>query len=208
MGTRKTSVLVEVDDHIYDTIVLPNKQSRTFTKLLETLIVGYAENSYIQSYVEGTLDGLEKESMSALDDALSGMRSGLSAMGIISDEIESVVLTGKDTFNGDTEGAIKSKKDTDYVTRGEFSEIKSMLSKLLESVSGGSTFTGKVDNVNEELSYKEFTDSYTDLDTDFEDPFASSLENIIIEEETTVEGSSQVDDSTILDMLEGNMLEF
>ena len=92
---RKTNIMIEVTDDMYDTVVEPFKKNRSFSKLVVALLEGYKGNEYISRYVNGTLEGFEEDSIQALNETLDGMKRSISFLSMYSDEIDSYQDEGK-----------------------------------------------------------------------------------------------------------------
>lgn len=130
MGTRNISILVKVSDSVYDMVVLPHKRSKTFAKLMATLLQGYIENDYIRSYAEGTLDEMHRASVDALDDVLGEMHQSLQSMGFYTDELKNTTTMGKEIFE---EKLNESSSEVNNPTRdAEVEELRSTVSELKE----------------------------------------------------------------------------
>ena len=95
---RRTSVLLEFSENVYDSLVEPLKRSKSFSKFVSALVTGYLSDPYIKAYADGNLDDYKKASVSAFDDQLDEMSESLASMGFFADALESVSAGGKDHF--------------------------------------------------------------------------------------------------------------
>ena len=95
---RRTSVLLEFSENVYDALVEPLKRSKSFSKFVSALVTGYLNDPYIKAYADGNLDDYKKAYVSAFDDQLDEMSESLANMGFFADALESVSAGGKDHF--------------------------------------------------------------------------------------------------------------
>lgn len=152
---KKTNILVEVEDELYEAVVAPHKRSKTFSKLLSTLISGYAENEYVRAYAEGTLDEIQAESVNALDEVIQGMQGSLADMGLFTNELKNTNQAGAEAFSkqrsfrSENFGSLSAgepkesaQEDTSELKstveelKAQNKEIMSMLERLMSSGSG------------------------------------------------------------------------
>lgn len=96
---KKINVLTEVEEDIYDAVVLPHKKTKSFSRLIATLLRGYMENAYVKAYAEGTLDEVETESVNALDSIISDMQGSLATMGVFTNELKNATQEGVEVFS-------------------------------------------------------------------------------------------------------------
>lgn len=143
--SKKVNVMADVEQSVYDAVVVPHKQSKTFTSLIESLIEGYYSNAYIRSYVDDKLEGIQHESNDVLNDIINSMHQGLANMGVYTDEIKSTAQEGVDAFSQKSEEVkkeigdlqtqeMKDMKDSIDMLRAQNEEIMDMLKSF---VSGG-----------------------------------------------------------------------
>lgn len=104
---RRTSIMIEFSDEVYDAIVEPMKKQKTFSKLVASLVEGYLEDGYIRAYADDTLEDMRKASVSSFSASIDSMAESLSSMGLYTDELNSISLTGKTKFQE------KAKKQSD-----------------------------------------------------------------------------------------------
>lgn len=139
---KKTSILIEVDDTVYDLVVAPHKKAKTFSKLAATLLQGYIENDYIQSYADGTLETMHKASVGALDDILGDMSNSLANMGLYTNELKNTAEEGVSTFNSpepsfnppvQPNSEVDALKEDISQLREQNEDIMSMLKQLLSN---------------------------------------------------------------------------
>lgn len=95
---KRTSVLLEFSDGVYDTLVEPLKKNRAFSKFLSALVDGYISDPYIRAFADGNLDEFKKASVVAFDEQLDEMSESLANMGFFADELEAMSAGGKAHF--------------------------------------------------------------------------------------------------------------
>lgn len=110
---RRTSIMIEFSDEVYDAIVEPMKKQKTFSKLVASLVEGYLEDGYIRAYGDDTLEDMRKASVSSFSASIDSMAESLSSMGLYTDELNSISLTGKTKFQE------KAKKQSDEMKNME-----------------------------------------------------------------------------------------
>ena len=150
---KKTSILIEVDDTVYDLVVAPHKRAKTFSKLAATLLQGYIENDYIRSYAEDTLETMHKASVDALDDILGDMSNSLANMGLYTNELKNTAEDGVNTFgSGDTNFSPpvgQADKEVEVI-KEDISQLKeqndNIMSMLKQLLSNGTVVTSPVES--------------------------------------------------------------
>ena len=148
---KKTNILIEVSDDLYEDIVEPAKKSKTFSKLVVKLLEAYRENDSIYSYINGSLDGLREEENEELLKSLSNMANSLSMLDALSSQAESMVDEGVRAFSEyntvvkepSIEGVlplasvVEENKNSNSLTREEVEEIVvNTVSKSLSGIEG------------------------------------------------------------------------
>ena len=96
---KKVNIMAEVDDVVYEAVVVPHKRSKSFSTLVATLIKGYYSNSMVRAYADGTLDEVMAQSNSTLNDIIGSMHESLASMGMMTDELKFNTQEGMDTFS-------------------------------------------------------------------------------------------------------------
>lgn len=162
MGTRRTNILLEFSDEVYDTLVEPLKKNKSFTKLVSTLIDGYLNDGYIRAFADDTLDGIRNKAVSSFNDSIDSMNETLSEMGLFTDELEATAMGGRDMFKKKaTEQANeleRNRLNTDIsavnarmdAMQGSIEDIMSLLKEVIGSgginsiKNGGDRYTQKV----------------------------------------------------------------
>lgn len=91
---RKVNIMVDVSDEVYDSVVAPYKKSRGFSKLINSLLIGYLKDDYVAAYVDGTLDALKGKSYEAFDEAIASMNNSFATVGMLADSAESMMQEG------------------------------------------------------------------------------------------------------------------
>lgn len=138
---RRTSVLLEFSENVYDSLVEPLKKSKSFSKFVSALVTGYLNDPYIKAYADGNLDDYKKAYVEAFDDQLDEMSESLANMGFFADALESVSAGGKNHFaekkkKAEEDGAHfgVSEKSTKGSSEGSESDYKKDLEGLENSV--------------------------------------------------------------------------
>ena len=133
---RRTSILLEFSDEVYDTLVEPLKKNKSFTKLVTTLIDGYLNDAYVRAYADDTLDSMRNQAVSSFNDSIASMNETLSEMGLVTDELESNAVGGKAMF------AKKAQEQSDELSKGsvgknkDIAEVNERIDKMQDSIQG------------------------------------------------------------------------
>lgn len=130
--SKKTSIMVEVDDRVYDLVIAPHKKNKTFSKLLSTLLSGYLEDQYIRGFAENTLDDMRRASSSALEEIIGSMHEGLANMGMYTEELKSNTMEGMNTFEGKLSGVDKNNPHMGADSSEEIRELRESIMGLAE----------------------------------------------------------------------------
>ena len=130
--SKKTSIMVEVDDRVYDLVISPHKKNKTFSKLLSTLLSGYLEDQYIRGFAENTLDDMRRASSSALEEIIGSMHEGLANMGMYTEELKSNTMEGMNTFEGKLSGVDKNNHHMGADSSEEIRELRESIRGLVE----------------------------------------------------------------------------
>ena len=88
---KKTNVMIEVTEEIYDSVVNPYKKKKSFGRLIVMLLEAYAYNDSIYSYINGAMDGIEDQATEELLKDLNSMAESLSMFSAYCDQMESVL---------------------------------------------------------------------------------------------------------------------
>ena len=96
---RRTSVMLEFSDEVYDNIVEPMKKNKSFSKLLATLTEGYLNDGYIRAFADDNLDNMRKAAVDSFSKSIDSMMGSLSNMGLFTDELEVTAADGKERFS-------------------------------------------------------------------------------------------------------------
>lgn len=166
---KKTNVMVEVSDDLYNEIVEPFKKRKGFGKLVVQLLEAYRTNESIYSYINGTLDGLENEATEVLLQDLNNMAQSLNMFGILESQAESTIKEGQRTINDFKDHAFedskkyKEEKDEIVLTKNDVvdivndsvKDIKDMLSALLQNGSVSQPVANQVGVVVESKIHSE-----------------------------------------------------
>lgn len=105
MATRKLNMMIEVDEQVYNLVVLPHKKQKTFSKLIASLLNGYVNNMYIRGFADDTLDSMHKASVSALEGIIGDMHESLANMGMYTEELNNTLNDGIQTFSESAEAS-------------------------------------------------------------------------------------------------------
>jgi len=145
---KKTNVMIEVSEDLYDEVVHPYKKQKGFGKLVVQLLEAYRTNDSIYSYINGTMDKLEDEATQELIKDLNSMTQSLNMFGTFQNQAEVIIDEGQRTFdsfsekaNEDTSKFTSNNMQKETLTRDDVvsivnesvSEIRGMLEKLLEN---------------------------------------------------------------------------
>lgn len=137
---RRTNILLEFSDEVYDTLVEPLKKNKAFTKLVTTLIDGYMSDSYIRAYADDTLDGMRNKAVSSFNESIASMNETLSEMGLVTDELEANSLGGRDMFRKKAEDQAEELNKTvgtvGSVSSEELSAVNDRIDKVQDSIQG------------------------------------------------------------------------
>lgn len=166
---KKTNVMIEVSDDLYNDIVEPYKKRRRFGRLIVELLEAYRTNDVIYSYINGTIDGLDSDATDMLLKDLDSMQDSLSMLGALQNQAEVVIDEGNKAFNSflntgkedvdlnfinNDDKKVKdentlTKEDVINIVNDSMSDIKSMLESILAkgvSVDNSSNNDTKVAN--------------------------------------------------------------
>ena len=141
-GTRKTNVMVEFSEEVYDSLVEPMKKNKSFSKLVAALIEGYINDSYVRAYADDTLYDLKRASVDAFNESLDSMSESLSNMGLYTDELESTAMMGKkkfrekaDRYSGEyyRDSSRRSSEPTKKDDTSEINELKKQINDMQSS---------------------------------------------------------------------------
>lgn len=165
---RRTSIMLEFSDEIYDSLVEPMKKNRTFSKLIVSLINGYIADGYIHAYVDDTLDDLKRAAVDSFNSSIDSMSESLSNMGLFTDELDSMSSSAKTKFKdkakevaGDSKGNKSTNtEDIDKINKridDMQEDVNAKLSVLIDLISslksdGSPSVKKSVENVNPEFS--------------------------------------------------------
>lgn len=154
----KTNVMVEVDEKLYQDVILPYKQKKSFGKLVVQLLYAFYENDAIYSYINGIMDDIEGEASEELMKNLQDMVQSLNNIGMMQNEAEAVIENGKDDFenwgNNEKEETTNepveksvTKEEVVEIVNDSLKDIKEMLNTI---ISKGVSVNGEVSNKGDE----------------------------------------------------------
>lgn len=202
---RRTSVMLEFSDEVYDNIVEPMKKNKSFSKLLATLTEGYLNDGYIRAFADDNLENMRKAAVDSFSKSIDSMMGSLSNMGLFTDELEATATDGKERFSKKAEEQRESlpqdsgNSSTDIEKlNSRMDSMQSTMNELLSVVKVLSEkFTGNV-KMNVENVEKPKVITYPEV-----------REKVITDEEKPdlSEEEKEADDF-ISSMLEGNSFVF
>lgn len=182
---KKTNVMIEVSEDLYNEIVEPYKKRKGFGKLVVQLLEAYRTNESIYSYINGTIDGLESEATEELLKDLNNMAQSLNMFGVYQNQAEVVIDEGQRAFNEFSNQARKdssrfeaspreksedkplTKEDVISIVNDSVSDMKNMLEELLKR---GTVTAPVVEKVQEAVETK----IHVGLSEAITEPIASS----------------------------------
>lgn len=147
---KKTNVMIEVSDDLYNDIIEPYKKRKSFGRLVVHLLEAYRSNDAIYSYINGEIDGLENESQQELLKDLNSMTQSLNMMGLLQSQAEVVIDEGQrvvDEFgsqakkdlnnfnmskNEKDEKGTLTRDDVISIVNDSVSDIRDMLKSLMD----------------------------------------------------------------------------
>ena len=129
--SKKVNIMADIDQTVYDAVVVPHKRNRSFTSLIEILLNGYYSNAYIRSFVDDAIDGIQHESNDILNDIISDMHQGLASMGVYTEEMKANAQDGINAFSKKSE---EVKGELSEIQSKEIKDIKDGMDELREQV--------------------------------------------------------------------------
>lgn len=223
---RRTSVMLEFSDEVYDNIVEPMKKNKSFSKLLATLTEGYLNDGYIRAFADDNLENMRKAAVDSFSKSIDSMMGSLSNMGLFTDELEATATDGKERFSKKAEEQRESlpqdsgNSSTDIEKlNSRMDSMQSIMNELLSVVKVLSEkFTGNVkmsvENVEKPINFNDAISSPVKIDVEnVEKPkvitYPEVREKVITDEEKPdlSEEEKEADDF-ISSMLEGNSFVF
>lgn len=223
---RRTSVMLEFSDEVYDNIVEPMKKNKSFSKLLATLTEGYLNDGYIRAFADDNLENMRKAAVDSFSKSIDSMMGSLSNMGLFTDELEATATDGKERFSKKAEEQRESlsqdsgNSSTDIEKlNSRMDSMQSTMNELLSVVKVLSEkFTGNVkmnvENVEKPTNFNDAISSPVKIDVEnVEKPkvitYPEVREKVITDEEKPdlSEEEKEADDF-ISSMLEGNSFVF
>lgn len=123
---KKTNVMIEVTDELYEEIINPLKKQRSFGKLVVQLLEAYRSNESIYSYINGTIDKLDNEANEELLKDLNNMTQSLNMLGVLQEQVAVTINEGSREFNAYSE---KAKNDSNKFSMSEGKESQEVLTR-------------------------------------------------------------------------------
>lgn len=223
---RRTSVMLEFSDEVYDNIVEPMKKNKSFSKLLATLTEGYLNDGYIRAFADDNLENMRKAAVDSFSKSIDSMMGSLSNMGLFTDELEATTSEGKDRFSKKAEEQRESlpqdsgNPSTDIEKlNSRMDSMQSTMNELLSVVKVLSEkFTGNVkmnvENVEKPTNFNDAISSPVKIDVEnVEKPKVITYPEvrgkvITDEEKPDLSEEEKEADDFISSMLEGNSFVF
>lgn len=200
---RQTSVMISVEDSLYDEVVEPMKRNKSFAKLVVALLNGYTTDPYIRAYIDDTIEEVHRAVVGSFESSVNDMESVLAGMGLLTDELKAQSQAGYRKFQKHGEEQKNSVKDSpseEIDSRDEVAAINQRVSELETAVSKG------FESISQQL--KDIFESGTmaqsckpepekdsiEVSNVVEDLLKSSIQSILVEKEeytaTTVQEPS------------------
>lgn len=123
---KKTNVMIEVTDELYEEIINPLKKQRSFGKLVVQLLEAYRSNESIYSYINGTIDKLDNKANEELLKDLNNMTQSLNMLGVLQEQVAVTINEGSREFNVYSE---KAKNDSNKFSMSEGKESQEVLTR-------------------------------------------------------------------------------
>lgn len=142
---RRTSVMIEVNDDVYETLVEPLKRNKSFAKLISSLLNGYINDSYIRALVDDNLEEVKKAVVGSFADSVGEMESALANMGLFADELNAHSQAGYARFQQHRAKQVKeldkepisSKENAPRPKDEEFEALQNRVASMEKSMSEG-----------------------------------------------------------------------
>lgn len=142
---RRTSVMIEVNDDVYETLVEPLKRNKSFAKLISSLLNGYINDSYIRAFVDDNLEEVKKAVVGSFAESVGEMESALANMGLFADELNAHSRAGYARFQQHRakqveeldKGPIATKESTHKPKDEEFEALQNRVASMEKSMSEG-----------------------------------------------------------------------
>lgn len=220
---RKTNVFLEVEDRVYELVIVPHKREKTFSKLVAALLKGYIEDEYVRAFGDETIGDMRKASVDSLESILDGMHESMSNLGLLSDELEENTQKGKKFFEEKQSGEIPQEQDSEVKREveglkkdvsaiyGQNAQILQLLqqivagdvSSVVKATPHSKPFSGTEEKFGEPI--RQFTSSNPDNAT-------KSVENKVVESEPSekeaVAAPTTQGVNMMMGLLQGNFKQF
>lgn len=199
---KKTNVMVEVSDELYNEVVEPFKKKKGFGKLVVQLLEAYMYNESIYNYINGEMDNLEDEATEVLLKDLNNMAQSLNMFGILGNQAETVINEGQKSIDDFREQAFSdskkyeevkeekqslTKEDVVDIVNDSVKDIKDMLAELLKNGVVTQPVAEQVGVVVESKIHSEVNKAVVDDETFVvSDSSGSNSNEIVVEEEKEI----------------------
>lgn len=131
---RNVSVMFEVNEEVYDNLVVPFKKNKMLGKLMASLLKGYLEEEDIRGYIDEEIEGMHKASVDVVSSLFENMQESLASMGIYTAEAQSTSEKGRKFFKEKQEG-FSENNSTSTMDKEEVSEMKKDINDLKSQIS-------------------------------------------------------------------------
>ena len=127
----RVSLSIAIPDEVYDLVIRPKKKSGTLPEFLRTLLIGYLNDEYIQSYTDGTLSSETEDEAEALQNVLNSLKEGLAGVARGVGEASFIAEGGAEAV-ADSVGGHSSGQggDTGYQAEDSSRQFELILHKL------------------------------------------------------------------------------
>ena len=132
---RRTSIMFDVEDDVYSSLVEPHKKNKTFSKLIVSLLNGYLTDGYIRAFVDDNLEEVRKAVVGSFEDSVGEMENVLASMGLYTDELGAHASAGYSKFQQKRNDQAK-ELDKNHVKGRSVSQNDDEVAELREKVSG------------------------------------------------------------------------
>lgn len=110
--SKKLNVMVDVSQEVYDSVVVPHKQNKTFSILVGALLQSYYSNSGVRGCVADIMDGVNRQTDDILGSIIGSMHDSLASMGVYTNDLQATAQDGLDAFGRAGDRARKSYNES------------------------------------------------------------------------------------------------
>jgi hypothetical protein len=146
-------VVVDVDEDVYNGVVVPFKEKHKFSKLVGRLLDAYYENDSIKEYVDTSI-GFEDDLLEqSLFDELNKMKESLDRLDGIKDKVKEVSEDGMEFFDSGEKATLGV---SEKFIKDEISDLKQYIKDLIKN-NDVECYTDFVEVVDEVIILEEYT---------------------------------------------------